>query len=324
MNLAYLNEIHSRLFVPCTNLAALSKDIPDNIFMPFEYIDNNGFYGIDVALKQYVGLPQTYHLKVHYSHCSILSKETSWIQDYNTLPMLLTWSPFHESIYKQLCKKPMHSIGPIIHYAKNAYTKEKIEAERKRLGKNALFFPTHSTHHASSSFSVEKSLQAIGQFKEKFDSIRICLYWKDVLDGRAKLFLDSGYECVTAGHMFDPYFLPRIKGLLSVADHTFGNAFGTNIAYAVYLQKPFTYIPQEITYSQSSDNSRKNIDTQKWHEFLQHFLQHFCVYSPKITSDQYKLCDYYFGYSNIRTREELATLLQASETLFNSLMKKSK
>ncbi len=322
MNAAYLNEIQNRVFAPVTDLDSLCKDIPMEMYAPFEYVSNNGFYGIDMALKQYAGLPHSYRLKAHYSHMSQIFEGTAWVKDYDTLPTLFTWAPSHEEVYKKVCRKPMYSIGPIIHYAQNAYTEEKIAAEKKRLGRNALFFPKHSTHYISAHFSIEESLTLIKNYEKDFDTIRVSMYWKDFLDGKHKPYMDYGYECVTSGHLFDPYFLSRLKGLLSVADHTFGNADGANIGYAVYMKKPFTFLQQETWNDASKDPAPvKNLQhaanaEKKTCEFLKYFKK----YSPQISAVQYNLCNYYFGYDKVRSREELLTLIQASEVLFKKIV----
>ncbi len=315
MNLAYIAEIQNRFLAPCTDLETLCKDIPLEIFRPFDYADNNGFYGIDEALKQYAGLPSAYHIKAHYSHASLVEKGYVWNKDYDTLPMVFTWAPSHEKVYKQVCRKPMHSIGPIIHYAKNAYTEEVIKAEKKRLGKNALFFPAHSSHFVATHFSMEELLELIKPYTKEFDTIRISIYWKDFLDGKHKAFIDAGYECVTSGHIFDPYFLPRHKGLLSVADHTFGNEYGTNIAYAIYMQTPFTYLQQNVTYDSSNEPSKCDTwdGADDFIKLTKRILQNFVNFSPEISSAQYKMCNYFFGYDCIKTRHELLTLLKAAE-----------
>ncbi len=324
MNMAYINEVQQRLFVPCTDLESLCKDIPSEIFAPCEYANNNGYYGIDVALKDYVGLPHMYPLKAHYSHGSIAFEGYIWVKDYDTLPMLFTWSPAHEKVYKQVCKKPMYSIGPIIHYAQNAYTDAKISSERARLGRNALFFPTHSSHHATSLYPIENTLEHLEAQKKNFDTLRVSIYWKDFLDARHKPYVDAGYECVSAGHIFDPYFLPRLKALLSVTDHTFGNSYGSNICYSIYMKIPHTHWPQEITRDHSKDPARVDQWTRfdLCKEMLEKFLQNFTQFSSEISPMQYKMCNHYFGYDCIRTREELLTLLQTSEELFYALMRR--
>ncbi len=346
MTLSYLDEIQNRFFVPFTDLDTLCKDISWDSFQPHEYVSNNAFYGIDMALKNYVGLPINYHLKAHYSHISNASLSSPhaknfdiphrnnsnvdpqlsiWIKDYDTLPMLFTWAPSHEKIYKKVCRKPMHSIGPIIHYAQNAYTEEQIAAEKKRLGRNALFFPAHSSHLVQTSFSLEESLDYLNTIKKDFDTIRISVYWKDYLDGLHAAYTSSGYECVTAGHMFDPFFLPRLKALLSVTDHTFGISYGTNIAYSIYMQKPFTLKKQE-DYSDFSEHpdpineAKKAVECRK--NTLQ-FLQYFETYNTEISSAQYNLCNHHFGYDQVRSRDELLTLIKSSEEFFNAIIKKS-
>ncbi len=320
----YIAEINKRVFLPCTNIEELSKDIPQEIFTPFEFTHANAFYGMDIALKQYAGLPHSYHLKAHYSHASLATEGTGWDSDYNLLPMLFTWSPMHKQTYQKVCKKPMHSIGPIIHYAQNYYTDEQIKAKKERLGRNALFFPVHSSHHISSHFTMKHCLKALEPFKKDFDTIRVSIFWKNFHEGQHKPFIDAGYECVTAGHMFDPLFLPRLKGLLSVTDHTFGNSYGTNIAYGIYMQKPHTHLPSDfmLDYSKAQDNFSHTPYLQKRQEIVDKFLNLFVNYSSEISKQQYAACNHFFGYDHVRTRNELLALISSSEDLFQSMVNK--
>ncbi len=320
MNYNLWLTVYYRTLVDLSDLTTLCEDISWDIFHPFEHVTYNAFYGIDFALKQYVGIPHAYHLKAHYSHISLMTEGCTWIKDYNVLPTLFTWAPSHEKAYSRVCNKPMHSIGPIIHYAKSAYTEEKIAAEKKRLGHNALVFPAHSTHAIPVSFEFDLLLKSLEELKKHFDSIRICIYWKDYLQGQHEPFVKAGYECVTAGHMFDPNFLPRLKALLSVADHTISNAFGAYIAYAVYMQIPHLHLPQKLLRNQSNDAEKvgKKLGIKKHRKKINNVLQHFTDLTPKVTPGQYKMCNEHFGYDYVRTPNELLELIYQAEDVYKA------
>ncbi len=321
MHSSYINEINRRIFIPCTNLEEICKIIPEEYFTPFEFTHANAFYGMDHALKQYANLPITYHLKAHYSHNSfVLTKGTECKRDYNLLPMLFTWSPAQQKIYKMVSNKPMYPIGPIIHYVRNYYTEEQVQAEKERLGKNALFFPAHSTYYASAQFSIEQCLECLEEYKKHFDCIRVSIYWKDFYAGLHKPFTDAGYECVSSGHLFDPLFLQRVKGLLSIADHTFGNSYGTNIVYGIYMQKPHTHIPMGVQYDLSRTPYTAPDKYAQRREFLMNkFLDKFIGYNQTISDEQYTLCSQYFGYDCVRSSSELLSLIKIAENLFQNL-----
>lgn len=138
-------------------------------------------------------------------------------------------------------KRPIIAVGPPIVYAPNLYSDQKIFAEKQRLGKNALIFPAHSTHHIEARFNTSALLDKARILNTQFDSVRFCIYWKDYLSGKSQAFLESEFECVTAGHIYDPLFYSRLKALFSIADHTFGNSAGTHIGLSIGV---FEYLIQ--------------------------------------------------------------------------------
>ncbi len=101
-------------------------------------------------------------------------------------------------------------------YANHYLNAEKRQTEKPRVGKNLLVFPAHSIHYNITHFNIDKHCDKIKELGKGFDSIRICLYWKDMLRGFDKAYSKHGFECITAGHIFDPMFLPRLKTIIDI------------------------------------------------------------------------------------------------------------
>ena len=53
----------------------------------------------------------------------------------------------------------------------------------------------------------EQQLQSLSLIGINYDNVIICLYWKDVLSGESKFYLNKGYKVVTAGNINDINFL---------------------------------------------------------------------------------------------------------------------
>ena len=252
--------IEDRLFLPLTDLEALTKDIPHETHTIYEINGVNTFYGIAQTIKHYVGFPESYSLKVNYTH---MFYGRPWCGDLdNRLPICLVWSDAMREEFLKCTKKPVITVGPPIVYAPNLYSDQEIEAEKRRLGRNALIFPAHSTHHSEARFDTSVLLEKAQLLNKQFDSVRFCIYWKDYLSGKSQAFLESGFECVTAGHIYDPLFYSRLKTLLSIADHTFGNSVGTHIGLSIGLGIPHTIFPSKIDctnpYYMPNDKYTKN------------------------------------------------------------------
>lgn len=301
-----------RIFLPVTAVEALSRDIPLSSLPPRELHSSNSFYGLSDILKQYAGLPTQYSSKALYTH---IFYGRPWDGDMNSkLPVFLVWGDPMRKEFAARTDKPVFSIGPPLHYAVSIYDDKMISFEKTRMGKNALIFPAHSTHLIQSVYPTDFLLKRAQDLRQHFDTVRFCLYWKDIQSGSARPFLDSGYECVTAGHMVDPMFYSRLKGLLSVADHTYSNSFGTQAGLSVGLDIPHTIFLQDIHHE-------GDIYYKKSDPFLKNFVQFaelFCQNSDVITSRQKDFAKEYYGLAHVKTPSQLRRIFEHAESLYST------
>lgn len=302
--------ILERISLPVTAVEALAKDIPMAALPSRELHEANYFYGFGDLLKQYAGLPSQYILKVAYSH---MFYGRPWSVDIDSnLPVLLVWGEAMRKAFEARTSKPVFSIGPPIHYAVNIYNDKVMLLEKKRLGKNALVFPSHSTHCVRVVYPYEFLLEKAADLQSRYDSVRFCLYWKDILSGDARPFLESGYECVTAGHMFDQMFYSRLKGLLSIADHTYSNFIGTQAGLSTGLNIPHTIFPQEIMF----EGNAYYKDGDEYYNEIVSMSEAFYSDEGAVNAKQKMLADHFFGFSCVKTREELRKILMYSEEMY--------
>lgn len=302
--------ILERLSLPVTAVEDLAKDISMDYLPSRELHAANYFYGFGDLLRQYAGMPPQYILKVAYSH---IFYGRPWSGDIDSnLPVLLVWGEAMQKAFEACTSKPVISIGPPIHYAVNMYNDEGVLLEKKRLGKNALVFPSHSTHNVRVVYPYEFLLGKAANLQSRYDTVRFCLYWKDILSGDARPFLESGYECVTAGHMFDQMFYSRLKGLLSIADHTYSNFIGTQAGLSTGLNIPHTIFPQKIMF----EGNVYYKDGDEYFNEIVSMSEAFYSDECAVNAKQKMLADHFFGFSCVKTREELRKILIDSEEMY--------
>lgn len=121
---------------------------------------------------------------------------------------------------------------------------------------------------------------------------------------------------MSSGHRYDYYFLSRQKTMIKLADMTMSNSLGTHLAYCTYLQKPHWIIRQKIdskaldTTGEANLKIEKKLNEDPIAEYEQNeVLQEFETYSPTLTTKQKEICDKYFGFEHIRSKEEMKSLL---------------
>lgn len=308
----YHSLVADRIFSPVTDVHKLAEDIPIHALPQAELHLNNLFYGLSNLLQQFAGVPSYYNIKAAYTH---IFYGKPWTGDTHApFPLLLVWGEPMRKAFSEVTDKKVVAIGPPISYAVSIYDDEAVLKEKERLGKNALIFPAHSTHFIQAVYPVDFLLAKARELRQHFDSVRFCLYWKDILSGSACPFLESEYECVTAGHMFDPMFYPRLKGILSVADQTFSNIFGTQAGFSVGLNVPHTIFAQDICHE--GDLYYKKIDP-----FCEKIIQiSECFYKDTgvITFQQRRIIDEYYGFSQVKTPSQLRGLFESAENLYSA------
>ena len=101
------------------------------------------------------------------------------------------------------------------------------------------------------------------ELPEEMKPVRVCLYWRDVQLKRHLKYLDAGFECFTAGHMFDHDFHFRLLKIIARHQNCITNSMGTSTLLAVSFGLKAHLIEQDLGVQGTS-----------------HFLTE---YAPKIT-----------------------------------------
>ncbi|MCF0039100.1 hypothetical protein [Dyadobacter fanqingshengii] len=228
----------------------------------------------------------------------------------------LTFSKYRSQFILEKTGKTPSLIGPYIHYAQGILNQEALSKTKTSLGRVLLVFPTHSIGAVAAEYDKNQFCLEIEKRKAGYDTVLVCMYWKDAQNGDHDYYQKMGYKLTTAGHRDDLYFLDRLKSIILLADMVISNSTGTHIGYSLFLGKPNYLFKQDVALvskSQSGDillrNHYQTEVTNTKSKDNQLLYDTFDVFEEKITSDQYELAKHIWGFDCVRTPEELKSIL---------------
>jgi hypothetical protein len=282
----------------------------------------NDYYGHATILKNYAQIPQRKTIKAAIEH-GLDFGGFVWDEDMNCrLPAILVSAKFRFPVLEKHTDKKLFAIGPLLGYAPHLLSEKALESEKQRLGRNLLVFPAHSTHIVDSYFDIDEYCKHLGEIGKDFDTIRICLYWKDVLRGRVKDFTRYGFECVTAGHIFDPLFLPRLKSIIECATVTTSNDLGTHVGYCVFMGKPHYLFSHKITLTAETEEILKSSAPDRSDKpDVVELVKAFSEWRDDISVQQKEVVERYWGISERKSVNELSGILEEVDELYKKQRK---
>jgi hypothetical protein len=275
------------------------------------------FYGFDFVLSKYIN---TSRIKSHITneHGFIFS---SFVSDYYTPKnIVLTFSDYREELLKARYSNNLKivKIGPFIHYADSILSSEKTKNIKNKLGKTLLVFPFHSIDGVLSSFDTDSFIERIEEYKTKnnFETVMVCLYWKDIQIGRAEEYVQRGYKVTTAGHINDIYFLNRLRTIIELADFVISNEVGTYIGYCLCLKKEIRLINQKSGFvvEQGEEN---HINSKGFAKIENHLIAYYKLQDKLmeiLSSETIELNDFefvtdLFGLKYLKSKAELEKII---------------
>lgn len=314
-----IDESKNRERLKFTEIEKLSKDVE---FKSKElWIGELQFYRyrMDKILKEYANFPFNNKIHALFEH-GVLYTDLCYgvYRAHEYVPSIVASKYRVNVLEKQKYYSGAYAIGPYIHYAKSLLSKESLKSEKERLGKTLLVFPSHSIEGLVTDFKLKPFLDEIDTISEDFDSVRICMYYKDVALNRFKEYQKRGYEVVTAGHYYDYNFLPRLRSIIETSDVTMSNDLGSHLGYCIYFNKPFyLYNPNDVKHvgEENGENVEAMIHNEKIfektkenNENIINMTKEFSHYTEKINKKQYQLISYLWGFDEIKTPDELYNL----------------
>lgn len=311
-----IDESKKREKLKFTEIEKLSQPIklPDRYLLSGEI----GFsrYCMDKILKEYANFPLDEKIHALFEHgVQITDYCEGFFRAHEYEPSIVPSKYRVEVLKKQKNYNGAYAIGPYIHYSKSLLNSDELNEEKERLGKTLLVFPSHSIEGTLSSFDYEKFCEEIDKYSSEFDSVRICMYYKDVNLKRFKPYEKKGFEIVSAGHFNDYNFMPRLKSIIEASDMTMSNECGSHLGYCIYLNKPhFLFNSHETTYEKEKNGEHAELmikhankvqESKINNENVKNIREYFSKFETKITNNQYELINYLWGFDEIKTPEEL-------------------
>ena len=288
-------------------LDVLSADRPP---AGFETHPPNAYYGHADLLKRFCGWPAERPVCVAIPHGVRFDGQFGPADFPECFPVCLVPSHARAEVLRPQLDREFHAIGPMIHYAPPLLSVADAEVVRARFGRTLLVFPTHSTHWVDTDVDQVAFFQQIERWAEGFQTVLICVYWKDVLRGIAPAYRQAGWHCITAGHIYDPLFLSRLRTVIELADVTAANNLGTHLGYAVHFGKPCWL--QVMPVSRIPKQPFRRIGIVRDEPVYQEaFGNQDLVVSPA----QRALVETLWGLGAVRTPDEINALLARGEQL---------
>ena len=239
---------------------------------------------------------------VEHGVCFYDTPESTMLMGYADRPgiqNIYTFGNHRKNLIEEYLKskglnKNVIAVGPYIMGAPNFHTEQEMQLIKQKYGRMLLVYPSHSINAVQAEYDEQSLISEIESHAKDFDSVLVCLYWKDVLNtSRLQKYLASGNTVVCNGLGSDPHFLSRQKDLLMLSDMVMTNGLGTHIGYAVSLGKPVYFFRQDKHISDENGeiiSGNKNVE-----QVEQLFMEAFARYSFEITSEQLRLVEKYWG-----------------------------
>ncbi len=276
-----------------------------------ELFKPNSFYGIDSIIKEYCSIPHEKLLKVVFPHGVSYSRYFVWEAEKNTtIPCIYYYSPHRYEIYKKKTNKIIiPAASPFI------YLTELLKYQPKPVRKGTIFFPSHSTHHVTATFNFDKIIADIEQLEDKYKPVTICIYWKDFNLGHHKLFEERGFRVVSAGHMFDPWFLYRLYYLCSAHKYSASNELGSHLFYSVKAGCSFFFIRYHAPAREAPTSILERDVSTPDQDITKKLLELFSNPIEESTPEQLAVVDEFLGSKYLKTPSELRAELEFADKL---------
>ena len=169
----------------------------------------------------------------------------------------------------------------------------------------------HSTHWINLEYNVSAFIKEIKHIAKDYDTVVVCMYWKDIINNAYERYINEGFEIVSAGHIYDSKnFLPRLKSIIELSDMVISNDVGSYVGQSIALNKPCYLFRQDYV----ATSSNKDIDCNEYDERLkdENYIKNFEIFSspkPIITNNQRAFANYLWETDIHLTRQQMINIL---------------
>lgn len=289
------------------------------------YVPHNSAYGHEYWLRNYSHWNKPIYGEIeHGMYFGKLAGNTAVEFPISyALKVILTYGKYREKVLKNKFKDfDIFMIGPRIAYANtdDEYKKELLEkANNERV---ATLFPSHSTSRENMLYDTRCFVNDAKQIAHDhgIEKIRVCLRQFDIDYDKANNYIRQGLDIVSADlpNSYETIqFLPRLKAIIETSTLMFSNDIGTQLGYGLYLCVPQIIIQQDVSYSMMNSDEVTTLSAEAL-EYIKIFNKEkelFAeVFNPNngltITKQQRELCNYYWGFDQVKTPDELYSILE--------------
>lgn len=318
-NLLYRLTSHERGRIEKPELFDYNAILSRKHFFCDEFYKANSLYGTAPNLRKYSGYDKP--IKACLEHGVYFGVVQIPSETFDSgLPGIINFSNFRKKHLRPITSKPIIPIGPYIHYVESYCTEEEVRSYKRKFGKTLLVFPSHSLCGVTTHYDYQNWIDFIEKIKKEheFKTVVVCLYYTDIELSRNEIYEGKGYLVTCCGRRNDPDFLRRQRALISIADYTISNSVGTHIGYCVYMEKPHIVFNQQIQYtgagieqavSKIEDEAIKNTNEVK---------KEFILFTNHITEAQKAVCEKFWGFSEIKTPEEICEIFKKLDRVFTN------
>lgn len=279
----------------------------------------NCFYGAAYWMQRYAGVKTA--LKACVEHGVYFGNYVNEAElDGSGLPCLITFGPARVSHVAEVSDVPVIPVGPYIAYASDYLSQEETNGIKALLGNTLLVFPSHSVDRVKVRYEIDDLIAEIKRVTaaHSIDSVLVCLYYRDILNGAAEAYEQHEFTVVTAGYREDVLFLSRLRSLIGLADLTMSNGVGTHVGYCAYLGKPhYVYRQEKLFEADGSadaiefDNPYKKLAEQEKTEVAQAFDS---FENDLLTING--VCEKYWGFRNVLANSKMAELIELCDQAY--------
>jgi hypothetical protein len=200
------------------------------------------WYGIGNVVRDLAGLPRQFPLALQIHHGPHIDEAPLDFYNASPLPLLACRREIIPLHTRRPGKLAMAIGTPQVHY------RRMNRIERRPDAAGTLAFPCHSSHHVEARFDDGAYAKALRNLPAALQPAVVCVYWRDLMAGRHRPYLDEGLRVVSAGHMFDPDFIARLYGYLPFFRYVTGNEVGTHAILALEMGIPYFHLGERPRY----------------------------------------------------------------------------
>ncbi|GEM_PF-3190818 len=282
----------------------------------FEMLDQNDYYNHAGILKKFCGIDKEYMIKAGIEHGCYMGEDYYWRDDVeHDLAGVITLSDKRKNILKRHTSKNIYCVGPYIAYADYLYSLAEMNTKKENAGKTLTVFPMHSSHTTNMKYDIMQFIKKIKEVENKFDTIKVCVHWRDIVNKKYIPYQKNGYQIISAGHVYNENFLPRLKSILYCTDAVMSNDAGSYVGQAMYMNKP-CYLIQQKYDNVTLNDYEEEYDLRLQDDIYMNLFKVFNNPEFKITKEQIDLCNYTWGLDQVKTKKELKDILEELENTY--------